>query len=692
MEKSIKTVLCKGLRACGLRKEESEEIVNLIAKWVANNGPEWTNGRLKDLKQWYESYLAGAPAPPPWFKHSKEGLPLGIWGRLFRTKNQAKVLAVLSSNTVLVHRGNRPLASQVEKFHGSLTGAIRPTGRPDPDYIRDKEVFGPPLVAVSGGHTPNRVVEKFLDPRFLIPPTTADMTKRVPVDHGRKTISTDSKEARAKALRQSWACTPWPSLMLLEQMGLYDWMPVDDPFHSVSVEDSPVAGRIACLQEPGLKARWIGNPNRISQHLMFPLREVWNTFDEMDPCTCTTDQDRGVRWAQEKLRQGVTLSGADLTSASDLLELDSCLALLDDCYFRSLGEDQRWLYDLHVEHFRRISRMDWVVPERYGFHVPTVRWEKGWCLGTAPSFPLLSLVNSRLAAWACADRGLDPADSYRVIGDDIIMISELTDAYYDRLAAFGGVINQSKTLTSDRVAEFAGRVITPERVMLKTYKFKEPSDNSFMLIPRDLGPQAKALLRPRQRRVWEVFKYMPGIAIDGPWSYDSFGEPLDRRLIWAYIYTGSLLEDRDPVDPSLTTVEADLLYTRLATAGTAETPLGGPKLQREGDADYLSAEVLDSPRKSSSDPRYQGRDCTLLEYLEQVISESRFKRYDEVWSDHDQSEMVETGAQPGDCGAATNRELSPTEMAEVAQKAIDTTKVNLDGPEPPLSRRGFQHS
>jgi hypothetical protein len=161
--------------------------------------------------------------------------------------------------------------------------------------------------------------------------------------------------------------------------------------------------------------------------------------------------------------------------------------------------------------------------------------------------------------------GLSPEDTYRVIGDDIVMDERILDMYVSNVEAMGGLINHSKTLTSDRVAEFAGRIIFPNRVCRKTYKFRDPGDNSFIEYVSDLGLQAVGLLRARQRRMWDEFKYIPGIAVDGPWSQNSYGEPLDKRLGWALTEVSLLGREDFREDEQKESVEAGYLYTQLVS-------------------------------------------------------------------------------------------------------------------------------
>jgi hypothetical protein len=307
-------------------------------------------------------------------------------------------------------------------------------------------------------------------------------------------------------------------------------------------------GRVSVLQQPQLKARIVGNPNRVLQVTLEPLKQVYMNCLRKLQSDVTHDQESGVRWVQEKLKQGIELAGSDLTSASDLLDVGLSLSLVDHTF----GFPKINGYRDYSEYFFEVSRSKWWCP---GLN-REVEWQQGDVLGTGPSFGLLSLTNNAAALNAfwhsqrdgVIDKSIPWNDSFRVVGDDIVMLAPM-EKYYTRIIEdLGGEINHSKTLKSDRVAEFAGRVITSNGSYLKAIKYSEPSDNSFMSYVAQLGDQAKYLLMPKQRRVYDLLREVPGVVVPGPWNQDSFGIPLGPRYQW-------YLEE---VQPALEAVEPDL--------------------------------------------------------------------------------------------------------------------------------------
>jgi hypothetical protein len=91
---------------------------------------------------------------------------------------------------------------------------------------------------------------------------------------------------------------------------------------------------------------------------------------------------------------------------------------------------------------------------------------------------------------------------YVILGDDIaISESRLANKYVDFVTSqLGCKISEPKTLVSNKVAEFAGKVITAD-MALHPYKWKEVSDRNFVDLTRNLGQGFINLLRPRQRDV-----------------------------------------------------------------------------------------------------------------------------------------------------------------------------------------------
>jgi len=536
---SIATVLCKQCAAAGLPKGERNAVTNQVAKWYRSCGVEWTVERLKSMHQWYIEKDTDSPTIPPWVAHHKDG-PKGPFRSVFHMKNRQSALAILSIHTAFYHE--EVSTKQREKLL---------------DGLNSKEV---PNVLVRKDPPPVKV--KLIPKLRYTSPTLQCLTKvSIPGHLGEDSevysLRNPTRSRVANAYQQSWFNIPNETARFLRNAGLTKHAPevLLDRDYRVPI------GTLACLQEPSLKARWISNPNRITQHFLRPLGEAWALWLESFPTDCTKNQVQGLIWAGTKLRDGVKLASVDLTSATDRLNLIPCL---DTVHRRMIGNtfsevlketmnrfkisDRNPMVDYccAVKHFSDISRGEWI------FEGKPYAWSVGWPLGTRPSFPLLALTNNIVAMQSAIKAGLPWKDSFRVQGDDIVMDARLAEDYSRRIEALGGVVNPTKTIVSDKAAEFAGHVIDRRGWYLKRIKAREISDDSFMEVMSLMGDQAKWLLKHRQRRVWEELKYVPGFVLGGPRSRESHGEPLALRIEW---YERHVARPEVKPDPVLLPVE-----------------------------------------------------------------------------------------------------------------------------------------
>jgi hypothetical protein len=491
-------------------------------------------------------------------------------------------------------------------------------------------------------------------------PNSSDITgTSIPVESGRRNLHPVSITEQVEALSISWADIPQPTVEFLARENHIDFMPIDTAGNSYQLEldrkRTNVVGRIGCIQQGELKARWIANPNRVVQAFTRPLQKLYMETLRLLPTDCTHNQEDGIIWVQEQLKNGRCLAGSDLSSASDLLDRRACAKAVSSFY----GFDKVSGYYSHLQHFLEISSLEWYEP----ITGRNVTWKQGQPLGTGPSFGLMGLTNNLCGMIACHRAGI-PEDSFRVIGDDMIIDYRALDQYNWLITnCFGGEINHSKTLTSDKVAEFAGRIITPGRIYLKKVSYNDPSDQNFLAIMAQLGPQARFLLRPRQRQVFDELRFVPGIAVEGPWLKDSFGEPFETRYQW-YL-DSSLSQERPEPDRQVHTVEDELLawQTQGHTIAEAETKQPWPM-----DDSYLESQVSVN-RKKLGDPRLVDGMST-LEVGENHIqsgsweSYSSYKQRNSVTVDpksHEETQTDDKSIKPVP-GSSSSRSLPKVEL------------------------------
>jgi hypothetical protein len=652
MEKSIKNHLCKYIRGTGLTKTESHNLLNQVEIWHDSCGLEWTVDRLKAYHHWYITLLAGQPEIPAWTAHTKSGYPKGPMKVVFQQKNPQRALALLSMHTAFVHLAiSKAQAEKLEKVVNAPPVGTQWTEIPyhrvrgiaETKHLRLRPSKVPGFDCLTGTTIPVGRSK----PRRLLPGIT-------------------TRNEVVQTYAASWISVPEETLRFLGYLDNEDLYPtglqgqVDMAWSDIIQYDrrlgrganpnsqKPV-GRIACIQEPSLKARWIANPNRIAQHFMRPLQEAWADMLHRIPSDCTFNQGEGVSWTKRKLSQGVELSSTDLSSATDLIDMWGALDCVHatfqglrldwqtECNYRLLSQRKTAAlrkgdrsmevladYMAHVTYFTEMSRGLWLTPIN-----PGMRWRRGQPLGTAPSFALLGLTNNACAINAALESGLDPWDSFRVIGDDIIMVSTMESAYREYITRLGAEINDTKSVRSSQVVEFAGLVISRSQDFLKRVKFKEVSDNNFVKLVGMLGDQAVSLLRPRQRKQWDNFKYVPGVAVEGPYNPNSLNEPFATRYDWYLRASGLLHERPEPEVEKLTGSQfANTMYFSLLESASTY-PLGTqhfnsvvPSRFSEDFQSSLATEL----KKRGGDPRLK-HGKTMLQVFEEISTSGRFQKF-----------------------------------------------------------------
>jgi len=91
-----------------------------------------------------------------------------------------------------------------------------------------------------------------------------------------------------------------------------------------------------------------------------------------------------------------------------------------------------------------------------GDHYP----RKGQAMGLGPSFPLFALTHNLLLTGLAYYVGQQPKDSFRVLGDDVIIIGDrLAELYRQILVDYEVPISEAKSFSSNIIGEFAGQVV-----------------------------------------------------------------------------------------------------------------------------------------------------------------------------------------------------------------------------------------
>jgi len=276
------------------------------------------------------------------------------------------------------------------------------------------------------------------------------------------------------------------------------------------IEELPLMGLIALLQEGGYKLRFAANPYRVYQQALQPLGRALFRALRRVPNDFTFDQAAAIPLIQEWLRDGRPACSMDLSNCSDNLPLDMQLELLSH-----FGVSTRWL-----QFFRDTCRGEWYT-KPFG-EVPVVlRWTVGSPLGLYPTFASFALLHHSIVQWCFQTLGkpkivVATADGevlmypYVIVGDDLtVMDTDVALLYQRKMSEFGVPISEHKTLWSRDTAEFIGRIITPNSVV-QGFKWKgRMTDDNFVDFCQQFGPRALTLLTSRQKRVVSFIAELP---------------------------------------------------------------------------------------------------------------------------------------------------------------------------------------
>lgn len=494
--------MIRRMQVWGLSKDQSSQVVLTIDKWINANGIEWTVSRLKQLKVAYIRKLAGYDNPfsmTPWIAYSK-AIPKGPFGPVFKLRNPQKALGALMCYTEYRHIDASP--PQIKKFKEAVSSKDK--SKPLEDLL--SEQFSKSVQSL--GNLPRGWFQKLS--------TWSERSIRIPVVSYQDTAPYDPiivgtmmdiegiKNGMSHPLAQEFLEREDPSTLPETYYNMY-CSSIMSPVDFSGLEGT--AGRIGFIQEPGLKLRTVANPFPVFQLCLSRLgTSLYGLLADLEEDS-TFDQDKSVREVQNEIEQGRKLMSIDLSSATDRFPLRFTLAVL-----RQLGcvENDLWL-------FETLSRMEWQLPDG-----DRIKWQTGQPLGVYPSFAAFSLSHHVLARMALPE-------FYRILGDDIIIDYEAglrIRKFYSDLSL---VISEDKSLVSDRLGEFGGRLITRDFIYTQP-KWREISDRSFIDLLRCMGPKGLSLLRPRQRKVAQLLAEIPETVCSFGLNWNPEGKTFLQRV------------------------------------------------------------------------------------------------------------------------------------------------------------------
>jgi hypothetical protein len=516
---------CRRLSALGWPQAVVHRIVDQVDLWVKSSGEAWTVERLKALRVYAIRRWAGESINilPDGFARHADGTPKGPFRPLFQAsscKERGRAL-----NTLLAYSGfvsREVTGKQWVKFAGSVEHPepAQVTSLMQVEILADlpreqRDRFRNWANAVRSSLLPEHAAEPRPLDSFVASPT-----KRAPYWDSMSFKVKTTLEANLRqwvpSSIQSWMMTDCGEGKCFKEMRPdleYAVRDKRDRRFMAEPTRNDWMGKVAFLQEPGFKLRAIANPNRLVQLALDPLKRhlfnVLRTSPALVAWDCTHDQDQGVNTVWEWLKQGKTCYCVDLSDATNQFPFSLQLEFLRTAF----PSEGKWRPFLDL--FERASKGKWVVndPTDSG-RQRDFFWSKGQPLGLGPSFASFSLAHHVVAQLACISA---PGSTYVLLGDDIVLSGnpDVYDRYRAILRQLGCPVSEEKSFGSNRLAEFAGKVIMPEGIV-PLAKWRSPSDRNFVDLLQFYGPRFLGIL-PRHHR--EVAKRIAEV----PLNYGGLG-------------------------------------------------------------------------------------------------------------------------------------------------------------------------
>jgi hypothetical protein len=520
--------------AYGLPAFAAGQLEAEILRWEVNSGPEWTVERLKSLKTDFIR-LRADQEPLTWVRKNRQGGWFGVWGFLRKYASKSLKCFEVVLNCLMVYSSfvpKKPTKKHVLKMKASIECT--------PVILPDK------LKKDIAAHATTILGTFPLGPSCPLATFQGKVSTKAPIWGGRSVEQSDFIEQELK-----WMEDPYHLLFLNRHYECYSsvleglsnislreplrglsagvaYLAEMGPFETVHARLKPPfsptdAGHLVPLtKDGGWKVRWIASPYRIHQMALNPLGSaLFRELAQLD-WDCTFDQTKAYPFIQKHLRKGKECYAVDLSSATDFFPLDLQLSVL-----RAVIPSGKHQIDL----FEELSRSNWNA-SIYG----RIRWRQGQPMGLYPSFPSFALTHGILLD---ALSGSVPGRFY-VLGDDVVILHKPTyERYLQTLDLLGCPHNPSKSLVSSGLTEFAGKIITPERVVSQ-YKWRDPNSKNFLELMRTFGQRFRPMLRGRERRVYDaVCRLLP------PWGCNhssGSAEPLEKVVYETELFESQLPE------------------------------------------------------------------------------------------------------------------------------------------------------
>jgi len=472
------------LLVTGIPSYAINPFAELLVRWATCSGEEWTVKRCKSLKLTLIQLRTGSPISTP-LARNRKGEIKGVVGSLLRfaSKSDKNFVKVLNAFMAYTHWISSQVTSvQKEKF---LT-AVNTT----PVEIQDTLKHS--LVRVTRAVVGGRTIHGKPQPLFS---WRGSLQKRAPTSKF-GSVPQSSKllgEIFLTDNQKTWSHIQslWHEIYshVFRGIKVHEFV---DSCHFDDIDSGPmVAGEVHFLQEPGYKLRSIASPYRLFQVASQPLKEDLGRLVRSLEWDCTHDQGRAFPIIQEALKSNRVVYSVDLSSATDYFPFELQQIVLETIYGKECS---------YVQLFRDVSRSTWKS------ELGEIVWKRGQPLGFNPSFFTFTLTHGLLLLTLLGHKW---NHEFFVLGDDVVILDEhLFTKYTSLLDAMGCPYAKDKTLVSNKLAEFAGKVITSDMI-IPQLKWKDISDDNFLDLARLIGRRIRLLLTKKQNRVLDTFSGIP---------------------------------------------------------------------------------------------------------------------------------------------------------------------------------------
>lgn len=487
----------------GVPREISLPILNLTDRWIEKSGHEWTISRLKSIKTDFIRLKAGLPALTPWVKTGRKstfGGPIGGLERWCSRSWKRWSKAILFLNNYTRYYSPIVTPSQERKF---LDG-VNSTPIKVPTFLRN-------MIKRS-------VHEAGIKPKvcgkphpLLTRPTSSSKSephaggKSYP--EGEQTIECYGSYIYRTRLGAELRYGRYPDLFNPVQTGFLFWTTSHGDVSDKYIYPDHV-GKIGLIQEAGYKLRAVANPARAYQQVLKPLGDqIYGILPSL-PWDCTHNQSRADHAIRDNLLRQRETFCVDLSGATDYFPLSLQMDVLGQIF----PEKD------YLRLFEDLSKAPWRYKDSF------ISWKRGQPLGLFPSFGAFALTHGLLLFTLNANRH---NNDFFILGDDVVIFKkELYQSYRNILKILDCPVSEPKTIVSSKVAEFGGKIFLRE-TSFHQLKWRNPSDDSFLDVVRNIGPAALSLLKPRQRRIAKLLYEVPDFM--GGLGFNPKGKPLSQR-------------------------------------------------------------------------------------------------------------------------------------------------------------------